>query len=58
MNKFVIVMTVIYLVGIFYRRCYKDVKKYKDKIGYTEDLEYINKYTQKIKEYSEDIERG
>ena len=52
MQELVVAVTVVYLVGIFYRRCYKDVKKYKDKIGYTEDLEYVKKYTQKIKEYS------
>ncbi|GAA0101719.1 hypothetical protein UT300012_24340 [Paraclostridium bifermentans] len=52
MNVAIIVVTIIYLVGIFYRRCYKDIQKYKDRIGYTEDMEYINKYTEKIKEYS------
>lgn len=52
MQELVVAVTAVYLVGIFYRRCYKDVQKYKDKIGYTDDLEYVRKYEQKIKEYS------
>ena len=40
-NLFCILGTLFYIVGIFYRRCYLDINKHKDKIGYTETKEYI-----------------
>lgn len=37
-----VVLTCFYVVGIFYRNCVIQICEHKDKIGYTETLEYIN----------------
>ena len=47
-NTGCIILTIFYIIGIFYKKCILDIKDYKDKTGYTESLEYIKRIEDEI----------